>query len=295
MGKDLAEQFPSARAVFERADALLGYSLSRLCWEGPAEMLTRTEHCQPALYVTSLAALSALESERKAPLQPAGAAGLSLGEYTALASAGAVSFADGLRLVRLRGQAMEEAAKTHPGTMASVLGLELELLEAVCAETGAQVANLNSPGQIVISGDLSSVEAASVKAKEKGAKRVIPLEVGGAFHSRCMQPAAVRLQEALGSVEVRSPSFPVLSNVTGRPHGGPAEIRRLLVDQLTQPVQWVACMQALTALGIRAGLEVGSGSVLKGLFRKFDPEFSVRSAGTADQIRETAAVLAAGG
>ncbi len=295
MGKDLAEQFPSARAVFEQADALLGYSLSRLCWEGPAEMLTRTEHCQPALYVTSLAVLAALESERKAPLQPAAAAGLSLGEYTALASAGAVSFADGLRLVRLRGQAMEEAAKTHPGTMASVLGLELELLEAVCAETGAQVANLNSPGQIVISGDLSSVEAASAKAKERGAKRVIPLKVGGAFHSRCMQPAAARLQEALGSVEVRSPSFPVLSNVTGRPHGVPAEIRRLLVDQLTQPVQWVACMQALAALGIRAGLEMGSGSVLKGLFRKFDPEFSVHSAGTADQVRETAAVLAAGG
>lgn len=292
MGKDLAEQFPAARALFEQADQLLDYPLSRLCWEGPAEQLTRTEHCQPALYVTSMAAWAALESVLPAPFQPAAAAGLSLGEYTALAAAGSVTFADGLKLVRLRGQAMEDAARENPGTMASVLGLELEPLEALCAGTGAQVANLNSPGQIVISGPLQAVEAASVQAMEKGAKRVIPLEVGGAFHSRCMQPAAARLSQALESVPVQPPRFPVFSNVTGRPHGEPAEIRRLLVEQLTQPVQWVACLQGLLAAGVRQYLEIGSGTVLKGLFRKLDPEAAVHSAGTAASVREAAALIA---
>ena len=295
MGKDLADAFPSARVLFEQADAILGYELSRFCWDGPAETLTRTEHCQPALYVTSLAVLAALKSEFKTPLRPSASAGLSLGEYTALAAADAVSFADGLRLVRLRGQAMEEAARANPGTMASVLGLDLASLEAVCTEAGAQVANLNSPGQIVISGPLAAVELASAKAKEKGAKRVIPLEVGGAFHSRCMEPAAIRLCQALESVEVRAPTFPVFSNVTGKAHAGPAEIRRLLVDQLTHPVQWIACMQGLVSSGIRTGLEAGSGSVLKGLFRKLDPEVTVHSVGTSGQVRETALLLSGSG
>ena len=297
MGRELAETFPAARAVFEQADAFLNYPLSRLCWEGPAEALTRTEHCQPALYVTSLATLAALESViaslvkrgEAISFSPAAAAGLSLGEYTALAAAGSISFADGLRLVRLRGQAMEEAAQSAPGTMASVLGLEREPLEQICAETGAQVANLNSPGQIVISGTVQSVEAASSRAKEKGAKRVIPLEVGGAFHSRLMEPAAERLRQALEGVAVHPPAFPVLSNVTGSRHGSPAEIRRLLVDQLTHPVQWVGCMQTLLGEGIRIFLELGSGTVLKGLLRKMDPQAAVFSVGTAQELAQAAA------
>ncbi len=296
MGRDLAETFPAARAVFEQADSILQYRLSQLCWEGPAEALTRTEHCQPALYVTSLAALAALRAELEAkslPWNPAASAGLSLGEYTALAAAGALSFADGLKLVRLRGQAMEQAAQAAPGTMASVLGLELESLEGVCEETGAQVANLNSPGQIVISGTRESVEAASSRAKEKGAKRVIPLEVGGAFHSRLMKPAAARLQEALQAADVRSPVFPVLSNVTGAQHTDPARIRQLLVDQLTQPVQWVACMRTLTQEGTHLFLEMGAGTVLKGLLRKIDPQGTVLSVGTAEEVRQAAAAWGA--
>lgn len=292
MGKDLAEVFPKARAVFEQADAFLNYPLSRLCWKGPAETLTRTEHCQPALYVTSMAVLAALRAELEAkslPWSPAAAAGLSLGEYTALAAAGAISFDDGLRLVRLRGQAMEEAAQSTPGTMASVLGLEREPLEAICAETGAQVANLNSPGQIVISGTLPSVEAASAQAKEKGAKRVIPLEVGGAFHSRLMEPAAERLKQALGGVTVRPPAFPVISNVTGLRHGEPEQIRRQLVEQLTHPVQWIGCMRTLLGEGLRAFLELGSGTVLKGLLRKMDPQAAVFPVGTAQELAQTVA------
>ncbi len=286
MGKELAEVFPAAKALFEEADAILGYGLSKLCWEGPAEELTRTEHCQPALYVASMAALAALESA--APLKPAAAAGLSLGEYTALAAAGALSFADGLKLVRLRGQAMEEAAKDHPGTMASVLGLELEPLQEVCAQAGAQVANLNSPGQVVISGTAEAVAAASAKAKERGAKRVIPLEVSGAFHSRLMEPAAIRLEQALAGTAVQAPRYPVASNVTGGYHTDAGQIRQLLVRQLTEPVQWIACVRTMSQAGIKTYLEVGPGTVLKGLVRKIDPELVVHSAGTAEEIRQLA-------
>ncbi len=292
MGKDLAEAFPAARARFEEADSVLGFSISRLCWEGPAEKLTRTEHCQPALYVASLASLAALAAElsaRNISLKPAAAAGLSLGEYTALAAAGAVSFADGLKLVQLRGRAMEEAAQVRPGTMASVLGLELEPLQAVCREAGAQVANLNSPGQVVISGTAEAVAAASAKAKEKGAKWVIPLEVGGAFHSRLMEPAAVLLDQALKIASVQAPRYPVASNVTGTYHTDAVQLRQLLVRQLTEPVQWVACVRTMLQAGIKTFIEVGPGTVLKGLVRKIDPEAAVHSAGTTEEIRQLAA------
>ena len=291
MGKDLAQAFPAARSLFHQADALTGYGLSHLCWEGPVESLTRTEHCQPALYVTALAALAALESELKAAgteFAPSAAAGLSLGEYTALAAAGALSFGDGLRIVHLRGQVMEEAARSRPGTMASILGLEREAVDAVCSAAGAQVANVNSPGQIVISGTHESVAAASARAKEKGARRVIPLEVGGAFHSRLMEPAGQRLRQALADVPIHMPRYPVLSNVTGGAHESPGRIRQLLVDQLTQPVQWIACVQAMLRSSIRTYIEVGPGTVLKGLVRKIDPEATVHSAGTAQEIRELA-------
>jgi [acyl-carrier-protein] S-malonyltransferase len=281
MGKDLAEEFPPSKALFEEADQLLGFALSALCWEGPQELLTRTENCQPALYVTSLAAFAALESSMK----PAAAAGLSLGEYTALVAAGALSFQDGLRLVRLRGQAMEEASRISPGTMASVLGLELEVLEAVCRQTGAQVANVNCPGQIVISGEAKAVQAASEKAKERGATRVVPLEVGGAFHSRLMEPAGAELKKALESVEVSEPRIPVVSNVTGSTYTHSNQILSLLVEQLTRPVLWEACMRTLLADGIRTFLEVGPGTVLKGLLRRIDPEATVLSVGSSDQVR----------
>ena len=294
MGKDLAQQFPSARARFEEADTLLGFSLSKLCWEGPLETLTRTAQCQPALYVTSLAALAGLESElkdRNCPLSPASAAGLSLGEYTALAAAGAFSFEEGLRLVRLRGEAMEEASRTFPGTMASVLGLELKALETICSETGAQVANINSPGQIVISGSPEAVLAASARAKEKGAKRAVPLEVGGAFHSRLMAPAGARLKKALETVNVQSLGFSVLSNVTGSYYTDSNQAGALLVAQLTSTVQWEACVRTLLADSVRTFLEVGSGTVLRGLVRRVDPEAQVLPVGTADEVRRAAAAV----
>ncbi len=292
MGKDVAEAFPEAQAIFRQADAELNFPLSTLCWEGPAERLTRTEYCQPALYVASLAALAALGSllkRREVPFAPAAGAGLSLGEYTALAAAGALSFQDGLRLVRLRGQAMEEASRSTPGTMASILGLELPVLEAVCVETGAQVANVNCPGQLVISGSPQAVRAASDKAKEKGAKRVLALEVGGAFHSRLMEPAGAQLRKALETVQIRAPRYPVLSNVTGSQHTQPPQIRELLVEQLTRPVQWEACMRTLLGKGVGVFLEVGPGTVLKGLLRRIDAQAQVFSAGTAEEVQKLAA------
>jgi len=295
MGKDLAEQFPAARAIFEQADSILGFPLSQLCWDGPQQELVRTENCQPALYVTSFAALAALESELKSRhivLNPSAAAGLSLGEYTALAAAGVFSFADGLKLVQLRGQAMEEASRMMQGTMASVLGLELGLLEAICMQTGAQVANINAPGQVVISGSVETVKAASERATEKGAKRVIPLEVGGAFHSRLMEPAAAQLEKVLQMTRLGELRCRVVSNVTGSFYSEPAQAVALLTQQLTHPVRWTSCMQTLLKSGLRNFLELGAGTVLKGLLRKMDPEAQVISVGTADQVREAAAQLA---
>ncbi len=294
MGKDLAEQFPASKAIFEQADSILGFPLSQLCWEGPQQELVRTENCQPALYVTSFAALAALESELKSRhiiLTPAATAGLSLGEYTALAVAGIFSFADGLKLVQLRGQAMEEASRMTQGTMASVLGLEVGLLEAICMQTGAQVANINAPGQVVISGSVETVKAASEQAQQKGAKRVIPLEVGGAFHSRLMEPAAARLEKALQSTRLGDLRCRVVSNVTGSFYSESAQAVTLLTEQLTNPVRWVSCMQTLLKSGIRNFLELGAGTVLKGLLRKIDPEAQMISVGTADQVREAAAHL----
>lgn len=297
MGREAAEAFAPARERFEAADRVLKNSLSRFCWEGPAETLTRTQHCQPALYVTSSAILAALESllkERGQPLEPAAAAGLSLGEYTALAAAGAYSFEDGLKLVALRGRAMEEAAQVTPGAMASVMGLAAEALEPVCAETGAQIANLNAPGQVVLSGSAESVEAACALAQERGAKRAVPLNVGGAFHSRLMEPAAERLEAALARTAVQAPRFPVMSNVTGAPHERPETVRTLLAQQLTRPVLWEACVRSMRERGIETFLEVGSGSVLKGLLRKIDPRARVVSVGSAEEVRAAVDEIARG-
>lgn len=224
-------------------------------------------------------------------MTPAAAAGLSLGEYSALAAAGVFSFEEGLRLVRLRGQAMEEAAAACPGTMASVLGIERGVLEEVCAAAGAEVANLNSPGQVVISGTPEAVGRAGERALARGAKRVIPLEVGGAFHSRLMKPAADRLDSALAAAAPAMPRFPVLSNVTGSYYTGSGEVRTLLREQLTRPVLWEACMRTMLASGIRTFLEVGAGTVLKGLARKIDPQAVVLPVGSPEEAQAAAQAI----
>lgn len=282
MGKDFAAASPAARRLYAQADEILGIPLSRLCFEGPLEELTATDVAQPAIYVTSLAALAALEEAAGARLRPALAAGLSLGEYTALAAAGALSFADGLRLVRQRGRAMQEASAALPSGMSSVLGLEQGPCADACAQAAAQtgricqVANLNSPGQIVVSGEIAALDAFEPLAKAAGAKRVVRLNVAGAFHSEVMRPAARELERALAAVEFRPAACPVWQNATARPAIEPAELRLRLAEQLCAPVRWEESFRAMAAAAPAAGfLEPAPGRVLAGLARKIAPEARV--------------------
>ncbi|MBV9463464.1 MAG: ACP S-malonyltransferase [Verrucomicrobiae bacterium] len=270
MGRSLHEAYPEAKALFERADEILGVGLSRICFQGPAEELTKTSWCQPALYTHSLAALEVLRKELP-KFHFEFAAGLSLGELTALAAAGYFGFEDGLKIVHERGILMQEACESTAGGMASVLGAELEPLRAVCSEAGVQIANLNCPGQIVLSGPKDAIEKAIALAKEKGAKRAIALQVAGAYHSRLMQPAADRLATVLGPVERRQGAVPVISNVTAHPHE-PARIKERLVEQVTSTVRWEESMRYLVGAGVTHFLEVGAGEVLTNLLKRISPE-----------------------
>ncbi|HOE69206.1 MAG TPA: ACP S-malonyltransferase [Candidatus Omnitrophota bacterium] len=278
MGKDLFEQSAAARAVYEKADTALGYSLSKICFEGPEPELTRTLYAQAAIFVTSMAALAALH-EKLGDLRPALTAGLSLGEFSALAAAKAISFEDALELIRVRAEAMEAAAQQNPGTMASVMGLDIEGCKTTALEAGCEIANLNTPEQTVLSGTKESIEKACKIAEAKGAKRAIPLKVGGAFHSSLMKPAQDRLEAALKNTEIREPACVFIPNVTAQKVSEPAVIRDLLAKQLTSSVQWVGTMAAAKAEGIVSFIEIGPGKVLKGLARKCQPEFQVSNFG----------------
>lgn len=288
MGRALYDEFPAAREVFARANTILGFNLARVCFDGPQEELTRTEIAQPAILVTSLAVLEAARPVLQDRWVPKAAAGLSLGEYTALVAAGSLTFEEGLKLVWARGQFMEEAAKQAPGTMASIIGLRADVLQEVCQATGAQLANLNSPDQLVISGPAPAVAEAVAQAKAKGAKRAILLAVSGAFHSRLMQPASAKLATVLNATPVRPPAFPVISNVTATPHRTPEEIRAGLAQQLVAPVRWEDSVRALLGLGLRTFVEVGPGTVLKGLMKRIEPAAEVVTLQTADDIRALA-------
>ncbi len=285
MGKDLYERYGVARQTFEAADRLLGYSITRICFEGTEEQITRTLYAQPAIYVTSVAALRVLE-EKFPGIQPSFAAGLSLGEFTALAAARAISFEDGLKLVAARAAAMEKAAENHPGTMASILGMEQEACEALAREAGCQLANLNSPGQFVLSGTVQSIDRACELAEDRGAKRAIKLKVGGAFHSELMQSAREELQKALESTPITQPVCSFVPNATAIITGDPNEIRSLLSVQLTSPVRWIETMAQAAQSPVKTYLEIGPGKVLKGLAKKCQPELSVIPCGTVDDVEK---------
>ncbi len=290
MGRDVAGTFPAARALFERADAILGYPLSRLCFEGPDEALRETERQQPAIFVTSLVIFEAARSVGALP-DAVFAAGHSLGEYTALVAAGALDFEDGLRLVRTRGRLMREAGAANPGVMAAIIGLDRAAVERVCAETGAELCNDNAPSQIVIGGSPGAVERAMQKAKEAGAQRTVPLPVSGAFHTSLMRPAAEGMARALAECRFSDPAIPVLSNVTAKPLTSAAELRDELVTQLTSPVRWVDSVRAMTEGGARVFYEIGPGRVLAGLVRRIAPEATVvnlNSAGALQAAQEAA-------
>lgn len=274
MAKELAETYASARSVMEEADEVLGMSISGLCFEGPEETLTDTINAQPALYVSSLAALCAVQEELGELPQPLFFAGHSMGEYTALAAAGSMDFADGLRLVRERGRLMKEAGQQHPGRMVAVLGLSEEQVAQICAEAAAenggvaQVANDNCPGQIVISGDEDSISAAMSRLERAGARRVVPLAVSIAAHCPLMEPAAAQLKDRIEAIEVKAPISPVIGNTSGRALDGAAAIRQELNAQLTGSVRWTESMKHAVEGGVQTALEIGPGAVLTGLMRR---------------------------
>jgi [acyl-carrier-protein] S-malonyltransferase len=273
MGKDLAEKFNVARDTFAEADAALGYSLSKLCFEGPAEQLKQTEFTQPAIFAVSMAAYRVLASRG---IEPQIVAGHSLGEYAACAAAGVMSFADAIRALRSRGQFMQEAVPEGQGAMAAILGMDADAVRAVCEaaakETNEVVspANLNSPEQIVISGSTAGVARASELAKERGAKKVVPLQVSAPFHCALMQPAQDRLAEVLKAVKVHDPRFPIVANVTADVTKDGGKERDLLVRQVTAPVRWVESMRRMIDAGGSLFVEVGPGKVLTGLLRQID-------------------------
>ncbi len=279
MGKDLFDQSAAARKIFEQADDILGYSISRICFAGPETELMRTLYAQTGILVTSLAALAAV-SEKIPGIHPSLVAGLSLGEFTALTASGALTFEDALKLVQVRAEAMEDAAKNNPGTMASVMGLDLESCIAVAKEAGCEVANLNTPDQTVLSGTLPTIENACRIAEAKGAKRALPLKVGGAFHSSLMAEAKARLEAALANTPIQGPKCSFIPNVTAQFVSSPDEIRSLLAKQLTSTVQWVKTMALAKESGITTYLEIGPGKILKGLARKCQPEIEVLSFGS---------------
>lgn len=282
MGKDLVNDFPSAKQVFDKASSILGYSISQICFEGPEEKLTSTLHAQPAIFVTSYAALSVLR-EKFPELKPTFCAGLSLGEFSALTAAGSLSFEDGLKLVQKRAEAMENAAKNNPGTMASIMGADLATCEEIAKEAGCEVANINSPEQIVLSGTEATIDKACQIAEAKGVKRAIKLKVGGAFHSTLMREAKEDLEKALKETKIQAPSCTFVPNVTATPVSNPEEIRGLLARQLMSPVKWVQTMETAKNTGERFYLEIGPGKVLKGLARKSQPELTIEPCGvTAD-------------
>lgn len=288
MGEDLARAYPAARAVFEEVDDALGEPLSALIWSGEIETLTLTANAQPALMATSIAALRALESEGFEMGRAAFVAGHSLGEYTALAAAGALDLPDAARLLRLRGRAMQEAVPVGEGAMAALLGLDFDsarkLAEAAAEGEVCQAANDNDPGQVVVSGHRAAVERAVALAKEHGAKRAVMLPVSAPFHCALMAPAAEAMRVALADVTLRAPVVPLVANVTAAPVDAPERIRALLVEQVTGSVRWRESVEFMRSEGVEDFWEVGAGKALSGMIRRIDKAARVTAIGTSADV-----------
>jgi [acyl-carrier-protein] S-malonyltransferase len=276
MGKDFHEASATARALFQRADEVLGFPLSTTMFEGPEDELTRTSRCQPALYLHGLVAL-ALVKERVGGLNPVAAAGLSLGEFTAHSAAGTFSFEDGLKLVARRGLFMEEACQATRGAMAALIGGEEEAVKALAAECAVDVANFNAPGQIVLSGTVEGIDAAVEKARDHGIRRAIKLNVAGAYHSRLMQAAQDQLAAELAGVAMQAPGIPVVCNFGASVVSSPTEIRAMLEKQVTGSVRWTESIRLLCEMGHRTFIELGPGKVLAGLVAKIEKDATVHS------------------
>jgi [acyl-carrier-protein] S-malonyltransferase len=306
MGKDLAEQFPSAKAWFDRANAALGYDLASICFNGPDAELTKTENAQPGIFLVSWVCFELLKErvgvqalacsptdtlKRGLQLRFDATAGLSLGEFTALTAAGAMSFEEGLRVVRQRGRFMQEACDATKGGMAAVIGLDEAPTREVCSEVGVVLANLNCPGQLVISGEVEKISKAIELAKAKGARRAIPLPVAGAYHSPLMASAQSKLQGELGKVNLISPTVLVISNVTEQPHGSSAEISTRLVEQVTSSVRWEEAMRYLLAQGFTRFIELGPGTALSGFMKRIDKTAQILNVADVASLETTAKAL----
>lgn len=290
MGKDLAEKFSTARQWFERANATLGYDLASICFNGPEAELTKTENAQPGIFLMGWVAFELLK-EQCPGLKFDAAAGLSLGEFTALTAAGAMSFEDGLRTVRQRGKFMQEACDATRGGMAAIIGLEEGPTREVCAQAGVTLANLNCPGQIVISGEADKIGAAIELAKAKGAKRAIPLPVAGAYHSPLMSSAQPKLQSELAGITMSAPSVPVVSNVTAQPHD--SGIRARLVEQVCASVLWENSMRYLLSQGFTRFIELGPGTALSGFMKRIDKGAEMLNVADAVSLEAAAKVIEA--
>lgn len=289
MGRTLYDSFDASRAVFDEVDEALGEKLSSLIFEGPEDRLTLTENAQPALMAVSMAAIRALEAEGFSVETAAYVAGHSLGEYSALAAVGALSIGQTAKLLRIRGNAMQEAVPSGAGSMAAIIGLDAEAVAKLCEDAAegevCEPANDNGGGQIVISGNAAAIDRAIALAQERGAKRALPLSVSAPFHCRLMQPAADRMAEALADAEILVPRVPVVTNVTAGPTSDPTAIRERLVRQVTGQVRWRESIEWLAANGVTSLVEIGSGKVLTGLARRIDRSLEGRAIGTADDVR----------
>lgn len=276
MGKDLYEFSPESRDIFDKADNILGFSISKLCFEGPQEELIKTCNCQPAILTVTIAALEAFRKVTSHKSQVTSyLAGLSLGEYSALVASGAMSFEDAVFLVRRRGEFMEEAAVSKHGKMLSVIGLDLGTVRQICIDTNTEVANINCLGQIVISGGLKEIEQAKILAQEHKAKMAVILDVSGAFHSSFMKPASLRLAKEIDRITIKLPDIPVISNVTAKPYGSCAEIKENLIKQVYSSVLWEDSMKFILSQGVASFIEFGPGKVLKGIMRSIDANVQV--------------------
>jgi [acyl-carrier-protein] S-malonyltransferase len=288
MGKDLAEKFPSAKAWFDRANAALGYDLAKICFEGPEADLTKTENAQPGIFLVSWVCFQLLK-EQAPNLKFDATAGLSLGEFTALTAAGALSFEDGLRVVRQRGKFMQEACDVTKGGMAAIIGLDEAPTREVCAGAGVVLANLNCPGQLVISGEAEKITKACELAKAKGAKRALPLPVAGAYHSPLMASAQPKLAAELAAAKISAPSVPVISNVTAQAHGG--DISAKLVEQVCASVLWENSMRVLLAQGFTRFIELGPGTALSGFMKRIDKTATMLNVADAASLEATVKAL----
>ena len=285
MGREFYEADPAARTVFEKAGQVLGEDISKVVFEGPGDKLISTAYCQPAIFTMSMAALAAFRaSDKSKNVSIKYTAGLSLGEYSAMCAAGVVSFADSLRLIQKRGAFMEEAVRANPGRMAAIIGFDKDKLVGICKMAGCEIANFNAPDQIIITGKIDAVTKACQLITEEGGKKVIPLDVGGAFHSSLMRSAADKFAESLKGVEFKVTDVKVIANVTAKPQPSAEEIRQNLPRQIYSSVQWVDSVNFMSSQGITDLVEIGPGRVLKGLIRKIDPALNVHNIQVPDDI-----------